>query len=567
MRKLALLLILCTIGGFTSSIYAQQLSEGQLHGDFLLDAQYYVEDEAIQAQTIPEKVGMNAYGNLNYTAGNFKAGVRFESYQPVLLGFDSRFQGSGITYRYAQYTNDNLDITIGNFYEQFGSGLTLRAYWEWYLGWDSNIDGLKVHYKPIPGVFLKGIIGKQRLYTNTSTPGIIMNTSAGIVRGFDAEFSINDIIGHLSSSEENAIANAKTRVIIGGSAVSRYQSENNDQLILPENVAAFAGRMNISRGLFNINAEYSYKINDPSAINQNSYNYGDALLITSSYSVGNFGTTISMKKWNNMDFRSDRSAIGFDALINYQPALTRQHTYRLSSLYSYPTVPLGEMAIQGDIFYNFKRGTALGGKYGTNVSVNVSAVNDIARDTTGMNAIRGEYSSGLFEIGDEMFYRDINVEVSKKLTKTVKILASVIRQNINYADQPAALSPSTRRVKTWIGIGELSLSYRVNGKRWTSRFELQHLTTEEDFGDWATLLFEQTITNHWYFTFLNEYNYGNAVASRRNNYASGAVGYRKDTYSIKLGGGRQRGGFLCVGGICRPVPENTGVTLTISSSF
>lgn len=528
---------------------AGSLSGGQLHGDFLIDAQYYIADSAINAQELPQDVGLNAYGNFNYTAGNFKAGMRFESYAPALLGFDRRYDQSGITFRYAQYFNDQIDITVGNFYEQFGNGLTLRAYWEWYLGLDNNIDGIRVHYKPIPGIILKGVVGKQRFY---------FDKGPGVVRGLDGEFSINDIFTALNTT--------KSRVIIGMSAVSKYQEDRNSTLILPENVGNFAGRINFSRGGFNLNAEYAYKVNDPSTINQNSYENGDALLVYTSYTGKNFGASIGMKRWDNMDFRSDRAATGFDLFINYQPALTRQHTYRLSSLYSYPTVPQGEMAFQADIFYNIKRGTLFGGKYGTNIAINASLVNDIPRTPTG-DSIRNEYTSDFFDIGDEVFYRDVNVEVTKKLNKKIKVTASLIRQIVNYSFQPATLSGDAIKVKSWIGIVEGTYSYKVNDKRYTSRLELQNLFTKQDFGDWFTALFEQTLTSHWFINALGEYNYGNPNSERRNLYLSGAVGYRKDTYSIKIGGGRQRGGFLCVGGICRPVPENTGVTMTLTSSF
>jgi hypothetical protein len=31
--------------------------------------------------------------------------------------------------------------------------------------------------------------------------------------------------------------------------------------------------------------------------------------------------------------------------------------------------------------------------------------------------------------------------------------------------------------------------------------------------------------------------------------------------------GRQRGGLVCVGGVCRFVPESSGLTLTFNTSF
>ena len=65
--------------------------------------------------------------------------MRFEAYLPPLIGYDVRNQGAGIPYWYANYKNDKLDVTAGNFYEQFGNGMTLRTYEEWTLGFDNSL--------------------------------------------------------------------------------------------------------------------------------------------------------------------------------------------------------------------------------------------------------------------------------------------------------------------------------------------------------------------------------------------------------------------------------------------
>ena len=44
---------------------------------------------------------------------------------------------------------DNLTVTAGNFYEQFGSGLILRSFEERTLGIDNALDGLRLKYAPI----------------------------------------------------------------------------------------------------------------------------------------------------------------------------------------------------------------------------------------------------------------------------------------------------------------------------------------------------------------------------------------------------------------------------------
>ncbi len=59
-----------------------------IHGNFQVDAQYYNKDTTIGAPIVPQKVLSNGFGNINYIRGNFSAGMRYESYNPVMQGFD-----------------------------------------------------------------------------------------------------------------------------------------------------------------------------------------------------------------------------------------------------------------------------------------------------------------------------------------------------------------------------------------------------------------------------------------------------------------------------------------------
>ena len=61
-------------------------------------------------------------------------------------------------------------VTAGNFYEQFGKGLTLRSYEDKGLGIDNSIDGIRVNYEPMDGLYIKSLIGKSRTYFGTRTP-------------------------------------------------------------------------------------------------------------------------------------------------------------------------------------------------------------------------------------------------------------------------------------------------------------------------------------------------------------------------------------------------------------
>jgi hypothetical protein len=83
-----------------SSISAQQVNQGELHGNFQLDAQYYNIDSLIGAPVVKEKILTNGFMNLWYTKGNFSGGIRYENYLNVMQGFDPRYKGSGIPFRF-----------------------------------------------------------------------------------------------------------------------------------------------------------------------------------------------------------------------------------------------------------------------------------------------------------------------------------------------------------------------------------------------------------------------------------------------------------------------------------
>ena len=136
MKKLLYLLSLLPL-----LVKAQGVSDMPLHGNLQSDAQYYLKDPSIGAPTIPEKLLYNGFANFIFEKDHFSAGIRYEAYMNPISGYDKRYDGNGIPFKYLTYHNDQLEITAGNFYEQFGMGMTLRAYNDWGLGFDNSIDG------------------------------------------------------------------------------------------------------------------------------------------------------------------------------------------------------------------------------------------------------------------------------------------------------------------------------------------------------------------------------------------------------------------------------------------
>ncbi len=545
-----------------SAAYAQEQSgssdnKGQLHGNVQALFQNYNPDEAIGAQVPDAKAAMNTFGNFTYTYGQFTAGVRFESYQNAILGFPNRFKGSGIGSRYVRYNSDNLDITVGNFYEQFGNGLSYRTYWEPNLGIDNAMDGVRIIYKPIKGVALKAVYGQQRYDFDSR----IIN-SAGIVRGIDGEVSLNEVV--------KPWAEKPLKVTLGGSFVSKYQSGETfvrdfTLFNLPNNVGASAGRIGMVYKNFQLTGEYVTKINDPNADNNYIFKKGESIFLNAAFSKKGFGITASGKYVDNMAFRSDRDALLFDVPINFLPAITRQHTYNLAAtLYPYATVLNGEVGVSGELFYTFKKESTLGGKYGTYVSLNVAAVNSL--DTShvgGRDELINGYEVNSFGFGDTKFVRDVNLEIRKKINKAWSV--NFIHY---YFEFNTKVTPVTQDFKgiVYAHIDVLDIQYKFKPKQ-SIRAELQSLITEQDKGNWATALVEYTFSPHWSFAVMDQYNYGNSDAEKRVHYLYGNVGYSKGASRIMIGYGKRRAGIFCIGGVCRAVPASNGIEINLTSSF
>lgn len=552
---------------FSGAANAQSFTDmGKVTGSFQFDGQYYGTDEAlgITDSTLDGKLfRMNGFGNIIYTNGDFRAGFRYEAYLPPIAGYNEKYEGHGIPYYFAEYQYRNIQITVGNFYEQFGNGLVLRSFEEWTLGYDNSIRGARVKFQPYKGIALKGLIGTQRYYWEPYASG-----NRGIVRGLDAEFYLNDIF--------NGMADAKTKIIFGGSFVSNYEKVKEKSLVqdttiykydLPSNVAAYAGRLRLIHGGFQFNGEYAYKINNPSAMNNYIYRHGESLLASVSYSQKGFGISVSGKRIDNMSYKSRSTELGEALDINYMPPLTNPQAYSLANIYPYATQPNGEMGIQGKLNYSIPRRSKLGGKYGTKIELNYSNIFNIEKnavaegipvDSTGTLG----YTSDFFAIGEPKYFESFDIKLDRKFNQKFKMILSWVYQvyNIDVVEGHAG------EPKVYANIGIADLTYKFTPTK-SLRMEVQHLFTEQDRGDWVMALLEFNIAPKWFFSVFDEYNYGNPNTDMQLHYYSAAMAYVQGTSRISLSYGRQREGLLCVGGICREVPAANGLTLTISSSF
>jgi len=557
---------------FFSSILSllAQDDDFQVRGNFSVEGQYYQEDSAISAVVPDEQIALQGFGNIILNKGKFEAGVRFETYVPAFVGYPAgaAWDGTGIGYRYAKYNGDRLEITVGNFYEQFGSGLILRTWEDRGLGVDYALDGVRVVSRPFDGVTVKGLYGKQRFNFEDG-----LQNGDGIVRGADVEFNLNQLL--------DSIVDLGGQWYIGGSFVSKYEEDRSSTFDFPENVGAGSVRLRYQKRGFQFSGEYARISQNPSKMNSQIvdipdslnpstglFQFGQGLQGTASYSRKGFGVSLTASSLANMAFQSQRGADAFDSWINYLPPTSVLQTTLLAQFYPYATQPNGEVAFRGDLFYMIPKKSLLGGKYGTKVELSYTHIQAPDFPTVeGFEENREGIRPSLFTWGDETYYADFNARITKKFSRKFK--ASLFYMNILYDNDVilGAYDYDNVAAEGTIYADLISFEGSIRLKKGHNfRFELQALFTDQHLQDWLAVVTEYTISPHWFFSVVNQYNYGNADGDFF-NFPVVSSGYINGSNRISVSYGRQRAGVFCVGGVCRVVPASNGLTISLTSSF
>ncbi len=517
---------------------------GSIQSDVLIPQ----EDEKIGTEKYNEWGLTNSYADVHLMSKNVDAGARVEFMRFPLPGYERDFKGWGLANIYAKMHMDKLEITLGNFYEQFGSGFILRTYEERSLGIDNSLLGARVMAKPLKGVTVKALSGWQRRY---------WSYNSALVSGGDLELNLDQW--------SQAMQDHGTYITLGASVVNKHEREDDifvdatHKLKMPENVNAFDVRARVQQGNVSVLAEYAQKTQDPSFDNRYIYRKGNVAMLSASYSKRGMSLLLQAKRSDNMSFRSRRSMNGTSSFLNHLPAFTMDHTYALAALYPYATRPGGEWAYQAELGYQFKRKTFLGGKYGTNLKVNFSHVHAIDRneatDVPDAYNTNG-YGSAFWKWGDGMYYQDLNVQIDKRLTKDFKVNLMYMNQFYN----KTVVEGEGGMIHSNIFVADGK--YRINN-RLTLRGELQYLTTGEDEGDWAFALLELSVLPHFMFTVSDMYNCGESGI----HYYQGLITFNTGSHRLQAGYGRTRAGYNCSGGVCRYVPASKGFTLSYNYNF
>jgi len=549
MKKTFLLNVIFFLAVFSS--LAQET--GNLSIGFESNSQYYLDDPKTGDFTLPERFRSNNYLKADYYLNKFSFGVQFESYIPLaLLNYAPNYKNTNIATYYAKFKTEKLEVTAGYFYEQFGSGLILRSWEDRQLGINNALRGGRVKYNLSNYIHFTGLYGKQRSGFKVSN---------GEIFGFDTGIDLSEIL-HFENTSFSA----------GFSYVGRKQKTTVTSPEFADLTNAFSTRVDFSKGNFYVTSEFVTKSKDAVFIANQIKNAkkGNAFLLNFGYAKKGLGINTNLRRMENMTFYSDREAAGniyLQNIVNYLPALTKQHDYLLTNIYVYQAQPQvsfqdptllksGEIGGQVDIFYKIKKKTALGGKYGTKLAFNASYWAGLKGNYDFSNF---DYSTELLGFGQK-YFSDISLEIRKKWSKKWNSIFYFVKQNYNkrYVEETYG------NINASIFVTEAT--YKIGGGK-SFRIEAQHLSTKNDKKNWVGGTFEYNF-NSKFAVYANDiYNYGNDDTSKRIHYYNIGGSYIKGAHRFALNYGRQRGGLLCVGGVCRYVPESTGITANIILSF
>ena len=563
MKKLFTILLF--LAALMNSSVAKEKSDkdkkdwGYLTGSLESTNHFYVEDVAnsffpsAQVQLKGDNIyATNNYLKLDYNKGRLSAGMQMEGYFPTLVGYPIPTNKLSLSNLYATWRDRSWSVTAGTFYEQFGSGLLFRSWEDRTLGLNNAMLGARANYNFNDIVSVKAFwgiprLGKKQVFMSgldDNDPFFGFGLSKVNVAGADVSFSLSNLL------EMDAVS-----LSVEGSVLNKHEAVSDALAVLgykPNNIG-WSGRVNFDYDGFYARGEYVDAGKQIVALGVKPEK-GNAQLLELGYNHRGLGVSVTGRRMDRMvqriyGYTATDPGYGTTAnMLSYRPAMSTQYTYMLTTLNPYAPeigdkmIKAGEIGGQIDAFYNFRRGTVLGGKRGMKMHANFSTY-------YALNENGGTKGGGLL-------FRDFSFDVEKQWTKEFKMVLLYSAQEYNKHNENTGV---------YIGLSHIvvaDLLYKWTPKL-SSRLELQYLATKDDQGDWMAGLLEVNFAPHWSVFGSDMWNHGGS----RLHYYNAGVSWSMSNIRLAAGYGRYKAGFICSGGVCREIPAYTGANLSLNISF
>lgn len=522
---------MCSIALVSAQI---PLAGGTLTGSVESNSILYLDDAVLGDKTIP--FGSNDYVKVLYNNGRWSAGLQGDAYLPALNGYNDIRDAGGIdpTFALSQifltYRGSNFEVTAGDFFEQYGSGLALRSFEDRQLGVNSAMQGLRFSMNIDDNLSVKAFAGRPRL--------AVLGHAGSIMGGMDVSYNLANSLGW-----------QETMLTVEGSYVARHEDLHKEgSEIFGINIFEavgmtsslthlLSGRANFGVGNLGAKGEFVFKSKDLSEAADPEAHNGMAALGEVSYYKGAFNILAQGRMLKNMGTRLSLYDSSLGNAMNYIPALTRQHTYALANLEPHQVYTHSELAGQADAYYTIRnRKARTHWRFHTNFSI----------------AYNQEFGN--------LSWMDFNVDVERKWNKDWKTVFLYSMQKRNPMKGCMDLLYTSH-------IFVADVHYKLNTDT-AVRTELQYLYSNDYEGDWMAALVELQLPHSLTVFVSDMYNHQRIdTYIEKVNYYSVGASYTYGPTRVQLSYGRNRAGMICSGGVCRFTPAYTGFNLLLSTTF
>jgi len=556
---LTCLLIVSSALVFAQNDDPKKEDKGELSGNFQTTNQFYVKDDKIGASTtqyLHELSSTDAWLYLNYKYSGYNFNLRYDLFNnSPLLNPQEAYTASGLGFWSISKNINKLNVTIGSFYDQFGTGTIFRSFEDRNLGIDYAIQGARVIWTPNNDTKIKAFTGRQK-YRFDIRPEVIKGINA------ERHFQVNENLGlDVGASAVNRTIDPTTMANIAA-AINNYDLKNRFDPTY--NVYGFNAYNTLSYKRISLYTEYCYKT--PEAVLNSQYDRmqllsGKVYYASLSYSTKGIGINTQFKKIESFSFRTSPLEIQNLGLITYLPSITRQNTYRLLARYNAVAQELGENAAQVEVSY--KPQTAYFKKHMTTMNINISVVTGPQSFNFDGNAL----NLADFKADTSRYFREYYIDISHKFNKKFKMLLGY--QNINYNQRLFEnKAQGTPYVLAQCVFGEAT--YKLTPTK-SVRMEAQYLDTKQDYGSFVNALIEFNVAPHYSFSAGDMLNiskgYINAENFEQVHYWNVFGAYTFGPTRFTAGFIKQVAGVNCTGGVCRVEPAFSGARVTLTTNF
>ena len=492
-------------------------------------------------------------GDVRLFVNEFMAGVRYEYDDPIEFGVNKK----GISRRFLEFKKDDFTVRAGNYYEIFGSGLTLNSFESRPIGWNTEFDGAKVNFKHSFGKkgnikFNGTILGGGMDFTDINDTS---RTETYSIRA--GNFSISPV----------------KNITLGGSYLYTDGKLPTGNTITDISAEIFEGNAALTYKGLNLLFSYANKvtISQPNLVYpQSKAPRGDGAYGSLSYTREGFGITIDYKNYRfNITTPDQRSATDPFKALPFQnaPSCIKVYSSTLLSRFPHNVDFNDEVGWQVDVFYSPTSKLTLN----ANASLTSRHYDYFDADTTTLTryeridrsaflpSTKNEFSPYWELFFEAEYYVNKNLKTKLGVSRKTNILYSIIDPNANDI------------IRTFTVPLEVQYTFgKVYGVKLNAEFQQAYNSLRSGDPKFWSELTTVSISRspNIIVSGTAEITNDEEDPSGKKYWVKGELTYKfTSSNTIMLSYGSERGGLQCSSGICRYVNPFNGFRLTLINNF